>query len=338
MKCIKNLDMDKIRFGVIGVSNHFIKRIILPLQDTSYCQIYAVASRSEDKVCDLVKDYGIEKYYINYEDLLDDESVDAVYIPLPNHMHYKWIKKALKKKKHVLCEKPMTLTKEESQECFLLAKENDLFLMEGFMYRFHPQWKYVRDIIKTNQIGKVNYIQTSFAYNNPNPANIRNIKEYGGGALMDIGCYALSCASFLLNKAPKSLMALMKYHEEFKTDYLTSAVLDYGETIVNFSVSTLCEPNQSVKIIGSAGVIEIEVPFNAYVDTKNKVLISTSMGAREVLFDICDQYGLMFDAFSKRILGVDADELLCADDTILNMILLEKVAESAQNRGWVNLD
>ncbi len=330
--------MDKIRIGVIGISNHFIKRIILPLRETSFCEIYAVSSRSEEKAEWFAKDYGVQKFYVNYEDLLDDESVDAVYIPLPNHMHYKWIKKALKKDKHVLCEKPMTLTQEESEECFQLAKEKDLFLMEGFMYRFHPQWQYVRDIIKTNQIGKVSYINISFAYNNPNPSNIRNIKEYGGGALMDIGCYALSSASFLLNRGPERLCALMKYHKEFNTDILTSGTLDYGDSVVNFSVSTLSEPNQTVKIIGSAGVVELEVPFNAYVDIKTKVVISTPMGKREVFFDICDQYGLMFDAFSKHLLGMDVPFLVNAEDTVLNMQLIEKISESSLKGVWVGFD
>ncbi len=328
--------MDKIKFGVLGVSNHFLKRIILPLQKASHCEIYAVASRSAEKAENFAREYGVQRYYDSYDELLNDRDLDAVYIPLPNHMHFEWIKNALKKGKHVLCEKPMTLTEDESRMCFSLAKENGLLLMEAFMYRFHPQWIHARDVVRTKQIGQIKHINTVFAYNNPNPSNIRNIKDYGGGALMDIGCYALSSASYILNKSPERLCASMKLHDEFKTDYLTTVMLDYGDTVVNFYVSTLSEPSQRVQIIGSAGEIEIEIPFNAYVDTKSKIVISTSQGQREVFFDSCDQYGLMFDAFAQQLHNGN-NKLICEEDTILNMHLIETVKKSAVSNAWVTL-
>ncbi len=325
--------MSIIKFGVLGVSNHLLKRIIIPLKSTKNCTIHGIASRDSEKGEKFAKDFGIEKYYKCYEDLINDPDIDAVYIPLPNHLHSQWIVKAANSGKNILCEKPIALTASEAQMCFKQANEKNVLLMEAFMYQFHPQWLHVKNIIKTNQIGKIQHINTSFSYNNPDPDNIRNIKEFGGGALMDIGCYAISVPRFLLEKEPVKVVSLFRQHKTFKTDVLTSAILDFEDAIVNFTVSTLSEANQCVEIHGTAGVIKVQIPFNTYVDTKSKITISTPQGTRDIVFDVCDQYGLMFDFFSEAIIHKRKSPI-SEDQSIGNMRAIDAIFKSAKSKQW----
>ncbi len=328
--------MKKIKIGVLGVSNHFIKRIILPLKELSNGCINAVASRDINKAEQIAKEFEIEKFYGTYKALLDDKDIDAIYIPLPNHLHLKWIKEAANKGKHIICEKPITLNKKEALEALKCAKDNNIYIQEAFMYKYHPQWIHALNLIKTNQLGQVKYIHTTFAYNNPNPENIRNIKEYGGGALMDIGCYAVSLSRFILQKEPLRVISLMQHHDSFKTDYLTTGILDFDGIHSVFTVSTLTEANQSVEIVARAGTIKIQIPFNTYIDTKAKITVFTPQGSRDIEFDICDQYGLMFKDFCNNILennfGIDNFQ-----DAINNMTVIDALFSSCQNNSWIGI-
>ncbi|MCW3806430.1 Gfo/Idh/MocA family protein [Plebeiibacterium marinum] len=325
--------MTKIKIGVLGVSNHLIKRIILPLKQTYNCEIYGIASRSPEKADELAKKFHINKKYDSYSELLSDEEIDAVYIPLPNHLHLKWIKEAAQHGKHILCEKPLTLNAEEAKEAEEYARLNKVVLCEAFMYKYHPLWIHAQNLIKTSQLGKIMYIRTSFAYNNPNPENIRNIKEYGGGALMDIGCYAISAARFLTSKEPIRVISLMQENKTSKTDILTSGILDFDGIHSSFTVSTLSEPNQTVEIVATAGSIKIHVPFNTYVDTKSSITVSSPQGTREIEFDICDQYGLMFEAFSEKVKNNDIENNSLLD-TLNNMKVIDAIFKSAKSNSW----
>ncbi len=328
--------MDKIKIGILGVSNHLIKRIVLPLTNLSNAKIYAIASRSENKAKQFAEQFGIEKFYSSYTDLLRDKAIDAVYIPLPNHLHYKWIKEAAQHGKHILCEKPISLNKNEASEALKYANDNNVLIQEAFMYKYHPQWIHALNLIKTNQLGQVKYIHTTFAYNNPNPENIRNIKEYGGGAIMDIGCYAISLSRFLLQKEPTRVLSLMQYHNDFKTDTLSTGILDFEGIHSVFTVSTLTEANQSVEIVATGGTIKIHVPFNTYVDTKSVITVSTPQGERNIKFDICDQYGLMFYDFCNKILNkVNNNDHFT--DAINNMKVIDSLFKSSETNTWVQI-
>ncbi len=328
--------MSRINFGVLGVSNHLIKRIVLPLKSTTNCKIIGIASRDNKKALDFANSFNIEKAYSSYQDLLDDPDIHAVYIPLPNHMHLEWVKKAANAGKHILCEKPIALNEKEALECIQAANTCRVNLMETFMYKFHPQWIHARNIIRTNQIGSIQSIQTSFAYHNPAPNNIRNIKEFGGGALMDIGCYAISISRFLLDKEPIRVCSLQDIHNDFQTDSLTSAMMDFNGCHSTFTVSTLSHPNQNVTIIGSAGSIKIDVPFNTYVDTPSSILISTAQGDRTITFDICDQYGLMFEAFADSIINKKQNPY-SPIDAQKNMKVIDAIFKSSNTKDWVKI-
>ncbi|SMO60694.1 Predicted dehydrogenase [Saccharicrinis carchari] len=328
--------MNRLKIGVLSVSNHLLKRIVLPLKNTKYCKIYGIASRNPKKAEAFAQKFDIEKVYADYQELIEDPIIDFVYIPLPNHLHLEWVVKAAEAGKHILCEKPIALNAQEAMQCIEAAQKNKVQLMEAFMYKFHPLWIYAKEVITTNQIGRIMYIHTSFAYHNPAPDNIRNIKEFGGGALMDIGCYAISSSRFLLDAEPQRVMAIHQQHPEFKTDTLGSAIMDYDGRHASYTVSTLSQANQGVDIVGSSGRIRIPVPFNTYVDTPSEIIINTAQGERSVSFAVCDQYGLMFDAFSECLIK-KMPLPIEPTDVLNNMKVIDAVFKSAQSQQWERL-
>lgn len=329
--------MQKLKIGVIGASNHFIKRVVLPVKQLDNIELYGIASRSEIKAQELAKEFAIPNYYGSYEALLLDNNVDAVYIPLPNHMHAEWIKKSADAGKHILCEKPLCMNTSEAEEVLEYTQRKNVILTEAFMYKFHPQWQFIRDIVRTNNIGKISYVHTSFSYNNPAPNNIRNILEYGGGAIRDIGCYAISVPRFILDKEPVQVVSHVVKHPEFKTDMLSSALLDFGGTRASFHVGTASDGFQKVDIIGTAGNIIVHLPFNTYSDVPAKVTVTTGIGVREVNFDPVDQYGLMFKAFADSIINKEPLPF-SADDAILNQKVMDAAFRSADTNAWEFVD
>ncbi|MDG5799415.1 Gfo/Idh/MocA family oxidoreductase [Marinilabiliaceae bacterium ANBcel2] len=329
--------MEKLKFGILGVSNHFLKRIILPLKECKHCMPYAIASRNPDKAKEIADKFDIPVAIENYQELLETPGVNAIYIPLPNHLHFDWTIKSIKQGTPVLCEKPLAMNFEEAQTMAEISSSNNIPLMEGFMYKFHPMWIHVKNIIKTNQIGNITYINSSFSYNNPSASNIRNIKEYGGGALMDIGCYTISVPRFLLDKEPKKVVSLISRHPDFDTDMHTSAIMDFGDTRATFNVSTLSQPFQTVDIIGTGGSITVHIPFNTYVDTKSYITVNTSQGSRKVEFTVEDAYKNMFDQFAYSIIN-QKEMPLSLDDSVKNAKVTDAVLKSAETGKWVNIE
>jgi predicted dehydrogenase len=328
--------MKKLRIGILGTSNHYLKRIVLPLQNTQYCASYAIGSRNIDKAAALARDFDIPLWFGSYEAVLQDSEVDMIYIPLPNHLHKEWVEKCIDAGKPVLCEKPLGMNAEEAEEMVIKAQTAGVPLMEGFMYMFHPMWQHIRNIVRTGQIGTVRYIHTAFSYNNPSPSNIRNVPEYGGGALMDIGCYAISAPRFILGVEPKRVMALQSKHPEFGTDMHTSVIMDFGDSRSVFTVSTASQPFQKVDIICSSGSITVHVPFNTYVDIYAKITVTDGIGTRDVEFPVCNPYGIMFDAFAKAV--VDKSPMpLSAIDAVNNMKVIDAIKKSAKDNDWAML-
>lgn len=325
--------MKRIKLGVLGVSNHFVKRVMLPLCELEKVELFAIASRSEQKAAETAHTFNVRKAYGSYEALINDTEVDAVYIPLPNHMHAQWIKLAAAAGKHILCEKPLCMNAAEAVEVVEFCQKKGVVLMEAFMYKYHPQWQKVRDIIRTNNIGKVQYINTSFSYNNPSATNIRNIKNFGGGGLRDIGCYAISVPRFLLGKEPVRVVSLLTNHPEFGTDMLTTAILDFGTARATFNVSTCANAFQKVDIVATAGRVTVHLPFNAYNDVPCRITVDSAIGTREILIDPVDQYGLMINEFAELI---NQHEMVSSgeDDAILNQKVLDAVLKSSQTNAW----
>jgi len=328
--------MDPFRIGVLGVAHHLILRVLNPLHKSEKVQLYAIASRDIKKAKDAAEKWGFPVYYGSYEELLADEKVEAVYIPLPNHMHAEWIRKCADAGKHILCEKPLTMDAKEAEEVVRYVESKGVKLMEAFMYRFHPKWKRTKELVEHGEIGKVLSIHTVFSYSNNDPQNIRNIKAYGGGALMDIGCYAISTARYILGREPIRVIGLTHYDPNFETDVLSSGMLDFGVARCMFTVGTQMFPQQEVVIFGSSGTIKVTIPFNDFPDVKAKIIVQTGVGTREVEFDPVDQYQLEFESFAQAI-REGKEVPTPPQDAINNMKVIEALLESGNKGTWVEL-
>jgi predicted dehydrogenase len=299
------------------------------MQAGSYCSVDAIASRKAEQAKETAALLGIPKHYDSYEALLNDQDIDAVYIPLPNHLHVPWAIKALEANKHVLCEKPIGLSSAEAKQLQdAAAKKPKLKVMEAFMYRFHPQWKRIKKIIQDGVIGELKTVQSFFSYYNIDANNIRNKKEIGGGGLMDIGCYCVSVSRFIFDEEPASVFGSMEFDPVMKTDRLASGILNFARGTATFTCSTQADSFQRLNIIGTAGRIGIEIPFTPMALTAAKIWVHSKNGAEEIVFDPVDQYTLQGDLFSKAILD-DTAVPTDLNDAIFNMKVIEAVFQSS---------
>jgi predicted dehydrogenase len=318
----------KIKWGILGTAWIATDFVIPAMLKSRYAELTSIASRSKQKAEDIAKHFNISKHYGAYQDLLDDTSIDAVYIPLPNHLHVDWAIKALRAGKHVLVEKPIALSSVEAKKLMDEAKKHPrLKIMEAFMYKYHPQWIKAKKLIDSGEIGTLKTIQSSFSFFDDNPGSIVNQKKLGGGSLMDIGCYPISISRFLFGEEPKSVSATIEYHPDFKVDVLVNGILEFEQgTCTFFSAIQLME-DQNVKIYGTEGYIEIEIPFNPKADKPAKIWLVKEGLQKEIAFEICDQYSLQTDVFSLAILeGREVPTDL--NDAVNNMIVIEKLIES----------
>jgi len=303
------------------------------MQKGEWSLIAAIASRGLDKAKETAQELGIEKAYGSYEELLADPQIDAIYNPLPNQLHVPWTIKAAEAGKHVLCEKPLSMTVAEARTLRDVQKRTGVKIGEAFMVRTHPQWLRTRELIASGRIGDLRSIQGFFSYFNVNPQNIRNIPECGGGALMDVGCYPINISRFLFAEEPVQVLGLVERDPELKIDRLSSAILDFPSGQSIFTCSTQLVPYQRINIFGTKGRIEIEIPFNAPVDRPCRIMIddgSDLFGAGITIetFPICDQYTIQGDSFSRAILeGTGIPVPL--EDAIKNMAVIEAVFRSA---------
>ncbi len=327
--------MDKVRWGIMSTAEIGAAKVIPAMQNSPYCDIQALASRSLGTAKTLAAKLTIPKTFGSYEELLGCAEIDAVYIPLPNHLHVPWSIKALEAGKHVLCEKPIALSAAEAQTLLDTSKKHpELKIMEAFMYRHHPQWQKTRKLVASGQIGELQTIQSFFSYYNTDPNNIRNRADIGGGGLMDIGCYTISLARFIFDAEPQKVCGLIEYDPKLEVDRTTSAILDFGRGTATFTCSTQSAPYQRVNIFGTRGRIEIEIPFNAPPDQPCRMWCQAQDQTEEISFPICNQYTIQGDLFSKAILN-DTDVPTPLEDAVANMKVIEAVMQSAKIQSWI---
>jgi predicted dehydrogenase len=329
--------MKPVVWGVLSVSGHYKLRVHTPIQKTSLLEMRAIASRSGQKAADAARSLGIPKSYDSYEELLADPEIEAVYIPLPNHLHAQWVKKAADAGKHILCEKPFAMDAGEAADAAWYAESKGVLLMEACMYRFHPLWQRAREIVRTGEIGAVHAIQAIFTYSNKDPANIRNIPEAGGGGIPDIGYYAVSSARFLLDREPDRTVSLVHRDPVLETDILSSAILDFGSARALFTVATQTFPAQRVEVFGASGSISLPQCFNIFPDVPSQILISTSLGTRTVSHPAVDQYALLFEGFSKAV-REGGPVPIPLRDAVENMKVLDAIFRSEKTGGWEKIE
>jgi predicted dehydrogenase len=325
--------MKPVKWGVLGVSNHFVKRVLLPLEASPLVDLYALASRGAERAEVAARRYGIKAAYGSYKELLADPEVEAVYIPLPNHLHGEYIRLAAEAGKHILCEKPLALNAGEAAESIACAEAGGVRLMEAFMYRFHPQWVRAYELVRCGEIGALQFIHTSFSYHLTDPENIRARLETGGGALRDIGCYAVSAARYLSEKEPLRVVSLNVRDAKGGTDILSSGMLDFGSCRSLFTTATRSFPAQRVDIHGSGGSMTVQLPFNTYPDVPAVLTVRTSVGVRDILCGPADQYALQFEAFS-RALREGAPVPTPPQDAVRNQAVLDALFRSEETGGW----
>jgi len=330
--------MKKIRWGVLSTARIGTETVIPAMQLGEYCTITAIASRQLEKAQAAARQLGIKKAYGSYEELLSDPDIDAVYIPLPNHLHIPWAIKALNAGKHVLCEKPIGLNASEAQKLLGVARKFPrLKIMEAFMYRHHPQWQWAKQKVNEGKIGEVRTIQSFFSYYNSDPNNIRNKADIGGGGLMDIGCYCISLSRFIFGAEPWRVCGIMEEDPNMKVDRLTSGILEFSSGTSTFTCATQLVPYQRVNISGTKGRIEIEIPFNAPSDRPCKVWYGDGNRIEEVVLEVCDQYTIQGDLFSRAVLE-DREVPVPLEDAVANMQVIEAIISSARSRSWVNVE
>jgi predicted dehydrogenase len=327
--------MNKVRWGVLSTSNLALTKVIPAMQQGQYSEVTAIASRSLEKAQKEAKRLNLPTAYGSYEELLNDPEIDAIYNPLPNHLHVPLSIRALQAGKHVLCEKPISMTAAEAQELADAAKQYPhLKVMEAFMYRFHPQWQRTRQLVHEGVIGELRTIQSFFSYYNVDPNNIRNRADIGGGTMMDIGCYTVSFGRFIFGAEPKRTLGIVEYDPQLKTDRLVSGIMDFGRGTSTFTCSTQLTPYQRASIYGTQGRIEIEIPVNAPADTGCRLWLTRGSETDEIVFDVCNQYTIQGDLFSQAVLN-NTDVPTPIEDAVGNMKAIEAIFESSKRGTWV---
>ncbi|MFO0791333.1 MAG: Gfo/Idh/MocA family oxidoreductase [Pirellulales bacterium] len=330
--------MKKIRWGVLGAAKIAREKVIPATQASETGVVTALASRDAAHAAEVATQLGIEKSYGTYEALLADADIDAVYIPLPNHLHVPWSLRAIDAGKHVLCEKPLGLSVAEAEQLAAAAAAHPrLKVMEAFMYRFHPQWLNARNWVREGKIGELRTIQSCFSYFNNDPANVRSKPAWGGGGLMDIGCYPISLSRFIFDAEPKRVLGQIEIDPDLGVDRLASAIMEFENGTATFTVGTQLTPYQRVNIFGTAGRIEIEIPFNAPPDRPCREWLQTKTASGEHIeefnLSICNQYTLQADAFGRAILG-DKPAPTPLSDAVANMRAIERIIASATTGNW----
>jgi len=331
---------DKVRWGVLGAANIAVRKVIPAMQRGAWCEVTALASRDLEKARRFAAELGIPKAYGSYDELLMDRDIEAVYNPLPNHLHVPWSVKAAEAGKHVLCEKPIALNALEAAELLQVRDRIGVKIEEAFMVRTHPQWLKVRELIDAGRIGEVQSVAGHFSYNNPDPENVRNIAEFGGGGLMDIGCYMILFARMVFQDEPGRVAALIKEDPATRTDVLSSALLDFPQGQASFTCGTRMTPWQRFQIVGTAGRIELQIPVNAPPDRACRILIDDGSdlfgaGIEIVELEICDQYTLQGDRFSRSIRETGNQEaVMSLEESIKNMAVIDAIFRSGKSGRW----
>lgn len=328
----------KLRWGVLSTANIGLKKVLPAMQLGQYSTVDAIASRDRNKAREAAGELGIPKAYGSYEELLADPDIDAIYNPLPNQLHVPWTAKAAEAGKHVLCEKPISLTVAEARTLLAVRERTGVKIGEAFMIRSFTQWLRVGELLREGRIGQLRSVAGFFSYHNNDPANIRNQVECGGGALLDIGCYCIQAARYGFRQEPRRVVGLVERDPKFQIDRLTSAILDFESGQAIFTCSTQLVPYQKVQFFGTRGRIEMEIPFNAPKDRPTRIFIDETgelfgSGIKVEEFPTTDQYTMQGDAFSRAVLE-GGEVPVPLEEAIRNMAVIEAVFKSGETACW----
>jgi predicted dehydrogenase len=331
--------MRKVRWGVLSTAAFGVKTFIPSLLKSEVSELGAIASRSLDSARRVADQFGVASAYGSYEELLADPTIEVIYNPLPNDLHVPFTLAAARAGKHVLCEKPIALTAVEAEQ---LRAVTNVQIAEAFMVRFHPQWVRARELVRSGALGEIRAVQTVFSYFNRDANNIRNRPEHGGGALYDIGCYAIVTARYIFEAEPLRVLCMMDRDPDFATDRTVTAMIDFGVgRQQSFTASTQATPCQSVHIMGTRKRLKVDVPFNPPSDKPTRLFLDEGqdffgLNAPMEVIPACDQYTLQVDAFSRAVRGESVFPY-GVEDAICNMKVIDALIRSAHTHQWENI-
>lgn len=328
------LTVRRLRWGILSTARIGRTKVIPAIIRAENCEVVGIASRDPASARATADALGIPKAHGSYEALLADPEVDAVYVPLPNHLHAEWSIAAVRAGKHVLCEKPLATSVAEAERMIAAADEAGVLLMEAFMYRQHPSWVAVRELVSSGRIGRLVAVQSWFSYFNDDPANIRNSLAAGGGALADIGCYCVNLSRMLFDGEPTRVIGSVRRDPVGGTDVVTSGILEFGDGVATFTCSTRAEDDQRVHVHGTQGRISIGIPFNIPPDRPTEVFLASGGDPPvaphvEVLtFPAADPYTVEFERFAAAVLDGERPPVDPAD-AVANLAVMERLMADA---------
>jgi predicted dehydrogenase len=325
----------KVKWGILGAASIALRKVIPGMQAGEWSEVVAIASRDKAKADEAACSLGIPKAYGSYEELLADREVEAIYNPLPNHLHVPWSIKAAQAGKHVLCEKPLSLTVAEAERLLAVRDRTGVKMGEAFMVRTHPQWLRTREIVQSGAIGDLRSISCVFSYFNRDPKNVRHRVEWGGGGLLDIGCYPITTSRYMYGEEPVRVAGTLERDPEFGTDRLASAILEFPSGHCIFTCSMQTAHYQRMHFLGTNGRVEIEIPFNAPRDKPCRIFVDDLLGQRPRTEEmpICDQYTIQGDVFSQAVRG-EGEVPVSIEDAVLNMAVIGAVFRAAESGRW----
>lgn len=328
----------KVKWGILSTASLVQRRVMPALLQCEQTEVVAIASRSREKAQAFAASSHIPRAYGSYEELLADPEIEVIYNPLPNHLHVPWSIEAARKHKHVLCEKPLSLTVAEARRLLEVRDEYNIKIGEAFMVRTHPQWLRTEELVRSGRIGKLHSAFGYFSYFNVDPANTRNVLEFGGGALYDIGCYPIKTTRFVFGEEPIRVIGCIERDPSFKTDRLTSAILEYPSGQSIFTCSTQIAYYQRMQFLGSEGRVDVEIPFNAPTDRPTRIFIDNGKdllgtGLTTESFPVCNQFTIQADLFSIAVLE-NKEVPNPLEDAIANMAVIEAVFRSGTSGKW----
>jgi predicted dehydrogenase len=327
----------RLRWGVLSTADIGLKAVVPGLQAGESNEVRAIASRELGRSREVAARLGIPRAYGSYEELLADPEIDAIYNPLPNHLHVPWSIRALEAGKHVLCEKPIGLNAGEALELLAQARRHaGLKVMEAFMYRHHPQWRRAVELLHSGSLGRLVSVQSLFSYHKTDPGNIRNRSDMGGGGMLDIGCYCVSLSRLLWDGEPQRVLGLVEYDPVLGIDRLASGILEFAAGSATFTCGTQLTPYQRVQVLGESGRLEIIRPFNAQPRAPMKLRLEREGEIEEILVPPADQYRIQGELFARAVLD-DTPVPVPLEDGVANMRVIDAVFESGRSGGWVDL-
>lgn len=330
--------MDPVRWGVLGAASIAVDKVIPAMRACDRSRVVAIASRDRAKADAAAKALAIPRAYGSYEELIADPDVEAIYNPLPNHLHVPWSIRAAAAGKHVLCEKPIALSAAEARELRDARNQAGVLIGEAFMVRTHPQWLGVRELVESGRIGELRLIVGHFSYFRRDANDIRSRVDWGGGAMLDIGCYPITLSRWLFNAEPLDVTGQLDHDPDLGIDRLGSALLRFPNGQAAFTCAGQLAPHQRMQIHGTTARIDVEIPFNAPPDRACRILIDDgtqfAAGSAEVIeFPATDQYALQADRFSDAIRG-RGDVPVSIEDAIANMAVIDAIFRAAESRRW----